>query len=533
MVETLTYLFIIIGSALFIRYRTLRYLRYFQQEEYSPIRFLKWVWEHRAFDTKGSAIAIAAASICYLTTFGSLISFLASAALCAIVFFEEDPTKQGKLRLNMTERAKRIFQIALAVYILFSLTAAFFSTTSTFFWLCQLALFQITPLYLLISNAILQPGEQKRQRGYVDEAKRILSNVSPYVIGITGSYGKTSTKDALSQILQITLAPTFWPAKGINTPMGITREIRNNLQEGHQYAVIEMGAYGRGSIARLCALTPPHAAIITIIGSAHLERFGSYDNILLAKSELAQAVPYDGILVCNGDNDGTRAIAQKHPKKTTLLYGFDTKKGPLDCTISSWSITPKGTSFALSWKGKSYEGFTPLFGKQALSNAIGAFTMACALGSNPEYVLAVIRQLQPVDNRLQVKKDGDITFLNDAYNSNPTGFAAALDVLKALPGKRRIVMTPGIIELGLKQYEENERIGHLAAQICDMALVVGETNKKALMEGLINGGLHHDNVIVCETREKAFQELKAKQQPGDIILIENDLTDLYEKPAKF
>lgn len=526
-------LFILIGSFIFVGYRTLRYLRYMQQEDYISSRFGRWIIQHRAFDTRGSAIALLAAALSWLTTYSGVVAFIGAVALGSLAAWEEDPRRQGKLRLNMTPRATRLFTVALALAGLASVTCAWIAPDTTILWLCEVAIFQLTPMGLLAANALLHFDEQRRQQRFVDEAKALFAQVSPYTIGITGSYGKTSTKDALAQILQITLGPTFWPPKGINTFMGNTREIRSHLQPGHQYAIFEMGAYGRGSIKKLCTLTPPHAALITIIGTAHLERFGSEDNILLAKSELAEAVPPEGVLVCNGDNDGARTIAQRHRKKTTLLYGFDQTKGPLNCWISSWSVEPKGTSFSLTWAGKSYTGFTPLFGKQALSNAIGAFTLACALGANPDYALAVIRQLQPVDNRLQVKKDGAITYLHDAYNSNPTGFAAALDVMRSLPGQRRILMTPGIIELGPKQHEENEKIGHLAGQLCDLAIVVGDTNKDALAAGLIRAGMNQGKVIFCATRDQAFKELKACQTDGDVILIENDLPDLYETSEKF
>ena len=527
---------IILGSFWFIKHRLLRYLRYFQQEEYDPRRFFQWLIRYKAFDKKGSLMAFSAACIDWILGNSLLVSLCGAAFLIGIAAFEENPFKQGKLRLKMTERAVRLYRLALALSLLAALCLAlictFFASSATF-WAFQPLLFQLTPAWLIVANLLLHRNEQKRQKQFLNEAKSILAKVSPYVIGITGSYGKTSTKDALSQILQITLAPTFWPPKGINTPMGITREIRTKLKEGFRYAVIEMGAYGRGSIQRLCDLTPPQAAIITAIGTAHLERFGSKENIYLAKSELAQAVPKEGILVCNGDDEGARRIASQYPKKTTLLYGFDNIKEDLDCWISAWKITPKGSQFTIKWKNHHCQGFTPLLGKPALSNAIGAFTMACALGSQPEYVLAVLANLDPIDNRLQLKKAGSVIYLHDAYNSNPIGFAAALEVMASLPGQRRLMMTPGIIELGTKQYEENEHIGRLAAQVCDLAIIVGETNREAIVNGLLAGGLTQKQLLICPTRDNAFEQLKHLQRDGDIILIENDLSDLYEAVQRF
>lgn len=531
--DSLSYVIIASSSFFFLYRRSLRYLRYLQQEDYTAKRFIRWFVQNRAFDTRGTAIALTTYVIIWLMGYTLLTSSFDAIALAALAMTEGDPRRQGKLRLNMTERATRIFRLSLALSSVALLAAGLFAPSVPILWLTLIIIFQMIPLSLLAANALLHASEQRRQQQFVEEAKAIFSKVSPYTIGITGSYGKTSTKDALAQLLQIAVGPTFWPPKGINTFMGNTREIRSHLKVGHRYAIFEMGAYGRGSIKKLCSLTPPHAAIITVIGTAHLERFGSEGNILLAKSELAEAVPFDGILVCNGDNAGARSIATTHQKKTTLLYGFDRSLGHLDCWISFFSIEPKGTSFKLEWTGNTYTGFTPLFGKEALSNAVGAFTLACALGANPEYALAVLRQLQPVDNRLQVKKDNGATYLHDAYNSNPIGFAGALEVMKSLPGSRRIVMTPGIIELGPQQQAENERIGHLAGQICDLAIVVGNTNKESLSMGLHSSGLDKDKVIFCSTRDEAFRVLKEVQKNGDILLIENDLPDLYEATEKF
>lgn len=526
-------IFIFFASLFLFKKRSMRYLRYFQQEEYCSSRFLKWHWNNKAFDTKASIVSF----LVFLSSFfGSslVITLLGCFFLSLIPFFEENSLKDGKVRLKMTERATKIYETSIGFYLtVLAVTTIIFSSISTlpFFWLFQIALFQSIPLFLISAKVCLEPKEKRLQNSYLKEAKETLAKISPFVIGITGSYGKTSTKHALAHILQITLGPTFWPTKGVNTPMGITREIRNNLREGHRYAVIEMGAYQRGSIARLCDLTPPDAAIITAIGNTHLGRFGSQENILLGKSELAQAVSKDGILVCNGDDPGCRWIAEKYPKATTLFYGFDYHA--LDSKVLSWKITLDGTFFQVSWKGKTYEGLSPLLGKHSLSNVIASWTLACCLGSDPEFALAAIRSLSPVDNRLHVQRDGNITYLHDAYNSNPAGFSAALQVMSSLPSERRILMTPGMIELGELQKEENEKIGEQVSHVCDLTIVVGHLNRDSLIRGLKKGGFQDKQILTCETREDAFKQLEHVRREGDIILIENDLPDVYEQKIRF
>lgn len=532
MISLAAFAMIFLSSLYFGAKRILRYLQFLQQDHYYSGRFLKWLWKVRAFDKRGSSIAV----IGFISAlfFPIWTTILIVGALGLIGFLEEDPRHKGKLSLKMTQRASRIFFTALTAYaFLLILVICTSYPFLSWLWPALFLLYQSIPLCLIGACSLLSRSEAKLQAAFLDEAKIIIKFVNPYVIGITGSYGKTSTKDALSHILQTTLGPTFWPHKGINTDMGITKEIRTRLKSGYKYAVIEMGAYHIGSIKRLCELTPPHAAILTCIGTAHLERFGSVGNILKAKSELAQALPKNGILVCNGDNEGTRSIAQSEKKDTTLIYGLDSCKGHLDCLIIPNETSVKGTHFELKWQGKSFQGFAPLFGKPALSNIAAAFTMACALGSQPEFGLAAIAGLAPVDNRLQISLSDGILYLKDAYNSNSIGFAAALEVMKSLPGKKRIMMTPGIIELGSEQHAENEQIGKLAAPICDIALIVNEENRNALGAGLRSGGMDSKNIIFCATRQAAFNHLGQLVEKGDIVLIENDLPDLYEVHAKF
>ncbi|HBE47500.1 MAG TPA: UDP-N-acetylmuramoyl-tripeptide--D-alanyl-D-alanine ligase, partial [Cyanobacteria bacterium UBA11369] len=374
--------------------------------------------------------------------------------------------------------------------------------------------------------------EKRIQDGFMQEAKTILGKVDPYVIGISGSYGKTSTKSILAKILEC-VEPTFWPPGSINTPMGITREIRERLVPEHHYAVIEMAAYKRGSVTRLCNLTPPKAGIITAVGLMHLDRFGSLENIYLSKTELPQAVPQDGILVCNGDNEGARRVWGEFKKRVTLVYGLELDKGHLDCWMTDIQPSESGTHFTIHWEGKEYKGFTKMLGKPMLSNILAAFTMACALGYDPEYILAAIYNLEPEKHRLNLVKQGDGVLLDDSYNSNPTGFKAALEVLEAIPGGRKILVTPGMIELGELQDQENSKIAKEAAQVCDLVAVVGDTNRKSLVEGLRQGGIKEEQLLQFENRDSALSYLKENRKEGDVVLIENDLPDLYEAAVRF
>jgi UDP-N-acetylmuramoyl-tripeptide--D-alanyl-D-alanine ligase len=531
------------ATILFFTRRGLRYLRYFQQEEYNSIRFKEWFLEKGTFDRKGTYIALIGAVWSIILTREEdlvVLCLMCAAVLVFIGFREEDPRIVGKIKLNMTDRATAIYHLALALYsisVIFTISVAYAIGAGDdfyWYWLIAIILIQSSPIWIVIANAILWPNELKKQQTFLQEAKDILADYQPYTIGITGSYGKTSTKAILGSILEA-IEPTFWTPGSINTEMGITRQIRENLKPQQELAIIEMGAYQIGSIAKLCRLTPPHAGLVTAVGVMHLERFGGADNIYVAKCELAQAVPQNGILVCNGDNPGARKMATEYKKDTTLIYGLEPELGHLDCWMSDIHASPEGTTFTIHWQGKEYPGFTKLLGVPMLSNLVGAFTMACAVGKDPDYVIAAIYNIEPANNRLNLRKNGDGFILDDSYNSNPIGFASALEVLDVFDGGRKILMTPGMVELGDVQTEENRQVALKAAGICDLVLVIGDTNKEALKAGLKEGGLTDDRLMEFPNRDAALAYLTSPEhrKPQDTILIENDLPDLYEAISRF
>ncbi len=544
--------------------RGLRYLQFLQQEDYESARFFRWLLARKAFDRLGSFLGLVAIILNFLmpipVPFKVGLNVILGACFVYLGRKEEDPRASGKLALKMTDRAKRIFYLACVIYlvavtILSKLFVRDFSgvypmtSTMCVYWLIQIVLFLAEPFILILANSILNPYESKLQENYANQAREILRKVHPLVIGITGSYGKTSTKVILSEVLNC-VSPTFTTPRSINSYMGVTREIRERMQPQHKYAVIEMGAYYTGSIKRMCSLTPPNAAIVTAVGEMHLERFGSQENVFKAKSELAEALPKDGILVVNGDYDYCRKMAENHKDKRVYVYGIDEERGPVDALMFDIVPHDKGTTFSIRWQGKDYSGGTSLLGRPMLSNTLATFTMACILGLNPELVLAVIKNVKTESNRLEPQRtpiasmqairngnpprEGNVLRLNDAYNSNPQGFKGALEVLSSVAGSRKILVTPGMIELGDRQFEENKNCAKNAASFCDLVIVVGATNEQALREGLIEGGLVGEKLKHVGTMSEALNFLAEEYcVDGDVVLIENDLPDLYESVPTF
>src|SRR4051812_21471482 len=507
--------------------RLLAYLRYFQQEGYEHLRFLKWA-SVRSLTDPAFWVSIVSAFLFQLDPLLAVVLFTVGAIVLGIV--QPDPRRSGKIPLRLTWRARRVLTIATIVAV-----AAFVFATRLYMdaevrapLIAASFVFALLPLALIVANAVLAPYENQTQRSFYSEAVTQLARVHPFVIGITGSYGKSSSKAMLAHILQFH-GPTLAASGSINTVMGVTRHIREDLVPGHRFMVVEMGAYAVGSIKRLCALTPPSAGLITAVGDMHLDRFGSTEAIFEAKSELAKALPPGGILVCNADSPNALRIARQSTHSRVLLYG-EHHPGGLDTRLEKVRFTKQGTHFVLQTADRAYTCFTPLLGRPIVLNLAGAFTLATAVGVDPEVAVASFRTLKPVSNRLEVVEDAGVTWIRDAYNSNQYGFRAALEVAADLPAARRFLVTPGVIELGPEQHSVNRALSREAAMVCDGTVVVSETNRVAFAEGHRDAE-REDRLVPVSNRTEAFRWLHEHLHDGDVVILENDLPDLYERSA--
>jgi UDP-N-acetylmuramoyl-tripeptide--D-alanyl-D-alanine ligase len=522
-------LVVLASSAMLGWHRALGYLRYFQQDGYSRARFLRWVHLRPLTDP---ALWLSAVAIWLALRSPFLAATVFAAGAAGLALAQPDPRRSGKIQLKLTWRASRVLAATLAVMALtWIITTWAVPGTSGIDVLIASALVILTvPVALVGANTLLAPYERRVQEAYEADAVDRVQRIAPFIVGITGSYGKSSSKAMLAHILQFK-APTLAASGSINTLMGVTRHIREHLVPGHRFMVVEMGAFQVGSIRRLCQLTPPSAGLVTAVGDMHLERFGSTDAIVLAKSELAQAIPLRGFLVVNADSAGALRIAREATQARVLLYG-EASGERLDTRLGDVQFSPKGTSFALKTKDRTYPCFTPLLGRPIVLNIAGVFTMATALGVDPEVAVAAIRTLKPVSNRLEVVEERGITWIRDAYNSNQVGFRAALEVAAALPAARRFLVTPGVIELGADQAEVNRALSREAAAVCDTTVIVAGTNRAAFAAGHKDAG-RDSRLIPVKGRTEAFRWLNDTLQAGDLVILENDLPDLYERTGLF
>lgn len=392
----------------------------------------------------------------------------------------------------------------------------------------SLLTFVAAPWVLAAADVVLVPVQAAINLGYMRRAERRLTEVSPVVVGVTGSFGKTSTKFAVAAALETDGGVLATPAS-FNTPLGVCRTINEALRKHHEYFVVEMGAYHVGEIAELCRFVRPRIGVLTAIGPAHLERFGSLDAVERAKYELIAALPPGGTAVMNVDDIRVRRLADQTHHVPVMRYGVDPQAMP-DVTAGDVTISSDGTSFVLTEKisHQAVPVQTRLLGKFAVLQVLAATGVALSLGLRLEEIATRLSELQPVDHRLQlIRTETGVVVIDDSFNSNPDGAAAALDVLEQMPGERRVVVSPGIVELGELQAQENARFGARAAEVADVVIAVAPLNREALVAGAQEGD-PATTVVVVDNLAAATEHLRTFLRPGDVVLFENDLPDQYE-----
>lgn len=370
---------------------------------------------------------------------------------------------------------------------------------------------------------ITTPIEKTVQKSYLNDAKRILNDHAGLIkIGITGSYGKTTTKNIMQAMLSEQYNSLMTPAS-FNTPMGITRTIREMLKPIHEVFVCEMGADHVGDISELMQFVHPSIGVVTSIGPQHLNTFGSQENIIHEKMRMIEELPSDGLGILNYDNAFIRNYKVQNSVKV-VSYGIDSED--VDYRAVNIHYTKTGSSFTVVTEEESVELETKLLGKLNILNILSAVACARHLGVSWEVIKRACKTMKQVEHRLELKKINGYRFIDDAFNANPSGSAMALEVLSRMPGKR-IIVTPGMIDLGSKQNEINHRFGTLMKGCADIVILVGETQTKPIYEGLQEVGFPMDNVLVVSKVKEAFQYVWNNATPEDTILLENDLPDAF------
>ena len=385
----------------------------------------------------------------------------------------------------------------------------------------------LLPFWLLLAAFIMMPLEHYVHSQFKQMARKKLASMPDLtIIAITGSYGKTSTKFMIRDLLKERYNVLATPGS-YNTPMGICKVINQDLQASHQILVLEMGARYKGNIRELCEIARPDISVVTNIGLAHLETFGSQEGIRKTKSEIVQYMKENGTVVLNADDPLVMTMADIRDDATILTAGFENG----DFKANQIMYDHNGCTFQVTDpEQQSVEVRLQLLGKHNVHDLLLAMTVGHHLGLRLQTMAVAASNIQPVEHRLQLKEQDGITILDDAFNSNPVGARNAVDILAQFNGGRRILITPGMVELGDAEYEENKKWGSfIGTKKLDLVVLVGPERTKPIHEGLKQGGFDGERVRVVKSLFEANEIIREFAQKGDTILYENDLPDTYNE----
>ena len=438
--------------------------------------------------------------------------------------------KQAKKPFVITARVKRLYGVSIVVITAFlMILQGTVRTNPTYARFAEAAILffpALLPLTVALCGLLAWPIEKGISEMYFRDAQRILRQRSDMIrIGITGSWGKTSVKFILGTILEEKYHTLVTPAS-YNTPMGVTKAIRTLLEPGHRIFIAEMGARHVGDIKEMCRLVHPQIGILTSVGPQHLDTFKTIDRITSTKYELIEALPKDGEAFF-ADDDG---ICRKLYEKTTIrkhITGSDSSKDEI--WAEDIRYTPEGSTFILCRNEERTPCETQLLGRLNIMNILLCSSVGFSLGMTAEQIKRGIRKIKPVEHRLQIiRHPGGMNVIDDAFNSNIQGAKQAFEVLKQFQS-RRIVVTPGMVELGAEEYSMNRELGVSMADCCDIAVIIGKKRSQAIAEGLRSQGYPEEKIRIVSSLNEATEFLNQTAHPGDTVLFENDLPDNYSE----
>ena len=442
--------------------------------------------------------------------------------------------KNAKKAFVLTPRVKRLYAVSLIVLTVILLLVSGridpnggLKTTGERIAIGFVMIFPaLLPIWIALCGLIAWPIEKGISELYFRDAQRILKERKDLIrIGITGSWGKTSVKFILGTILEEKYHTLVTPAS-FNTPMGVTKVIRSKLEPGHRVFVAEMGARHVGDIKEMCRLVHPEIGVLVSVGPQHLDTFKTLDRVIQTKYELIDALPDDGKAFFSDDGDICRKLFEKTSREK-MISGLDPDYD--DVWAESIAYSPEGSTFILCTKDKQIPCRSQLLGELNIRNMLLCASVALQLGLTQEQIARGIEKIRPIEHRLQlIPNPGGMSVIDDAFNSNIRGAKQAFQVLKAFPEKR-IIVTPGMVELGEKEYEMNREFGYAMADCCDAAILVGKKRSQSILEGLRDGKFAENNIYVVSSLDEATVLLKQIVRPGDTVLFENDLPDNYSE----
>ena len=485
----------------------LRWLRVAQREHYLPGSTSRFAMRWWLADAGSKFLAVVAVT-------GTMLSIRFPAGAClsglALIFGPVGLSVRGRSApLVWTRRLKSVTIVAASLTIILAVLGFLITDSIALISLSALAI----PAIIDFSLLLLRPFEKCLARRYVRQAAQRLQAVHPIVVAITGSYGKTTTKEYLRHLVSGARTVVASPASYNNTA-GLCRTINEHLAAGTDVLIAEVGTYGKGEIREICSWLKPSIGVITSIGPVHLERMGSLENIVQAKSEILENVD---LSILNTDSPHLQRIADKMRTESVVRCGSNEES----CAVAA-KVSEKSIELYISGKHVATVYNPSLFA----SNLALAVATALSLDVPVEHIIKQLDSLPSPAHRQQiVKTSTGVRVIDNTYNSNPAGAAHALRLLSEIPHTgRRVVVSPGMIELGDLQRCENETFARNAADTATDILIIGRSNHAALLKGARDGTAR---VLTVRYREEAVRWVRENLTKGDVVLYENDLPDHF------
>jgi UDP-N-acetylmuramoyl-tripeptide--D-alanyl-D-alanine ligase len=503
-------------------------LHMFQQNRYEHPRYIPWVLQSKTtwalfFSSLLLGLALVLSVVIDQPWVGVLFYLLV--AFGSRLFKRKEKFVKP---LVFTSRVKRqIFVFyALVIGVLGGIT--FISEDASFtiiiLGLAVLIMHVLIHFVMMLVGYLTAPLENIVHRLYMRITRKILKRNKRLIkIGITGSYGKTTSKNIMNEVLSSSFYTLMTPAS-YNTPMGITKTVRELLKPIHQVFVCEMGADKMNDIHILMGMVKPQFGLVTEVGPIHLDTFKTQENILKEKMKMIEELPTSGCGFVNYDNE---LIRNYHIRNKVPVVKIGLEHPDCDYRGENISVTPLGCKFdVISKEGMHITLETKLLGRHNVMNILFAVAIARHLQIDWDTIANAIKNLKPVKNRLEPKILFGLNFIDNAYNSNPTSAKHSLEVLKMMPGIRFLI-TPGMVELGDKTDDYNEIFGASMINHVDEVILIGKNGSLPIQKGLMNSGFDMNHVHVVNSTHEAFEVVKKKATPQDTILIENDLPDAF------
>lgn len=530
-------------NAILLFYASLKFLLAMQQSGYKGRKYIKWVTnpETPYLSRLMLLCLMGFLFFCVLnTTFipmveketASYVGFI-SYLLFTITYIKTESSVNAKVPLNKT---KRLIRLAIAYIVLLTIfsfgilvlmeSIAYWISTEIvavlrYSLICLTPI--LTPFILFLAYGVNLPLEEVIKHYYVRKAKNKLAKTDVIKIAITGSYGKTSVKEILKTIFSQKYRVLATPMS-YNTPMGLGITIRG-LDSTHDIFIAEFGARYKGDIKALTDMVKPDVAVLTGINNQHLETFGSIETTKQTKYELFENLKENGVGFFASDNEGAKELFEKFGGEK-YIAGLDGEENYVKA--SNIEVTSYGTKFTLTFEGKkSIVCSTTLLGTHNVRNVCLASAVAYKVGLTPEEIAQGINRLTTIEHRLELMPNNkNIVIIDDSYNSNTDGVRAAMEVLDTFKG-RKIILTPGLVELGKDENVANFEAGKLIAKHADIVIIIGKHNAEMLINGLREAGFNTENVLFAKTLKKGNELLNEIMLEGDVVLFENDLPDNY------